>query len=283
MQVVRTSEMEWGGNIIAHRAGTVRFKRLFDGVPGSPDNFTLVLTDEHSDFFSPRHRHNFDQIRYCLKGSVPIGKASKVGEGEVGYFPEGVPYGPQEGGPDRTVLVLQMGGASGEGYMSPEQQNEGRELLSREGRFEGGVFKREKGEGKANMDAFEALWLKVMGRPVHYAEPAYSAPIVMRPEGFAWRPMHGEEGVEQKFLGLFPERGLLLGELRLAAGATLALAPSPARRLILVTQGEGQCGDEPYDALTAIHAEPGEAEEFTASSETRMLMIELAILGAAAA
>lgn len=278
MQVVRTSEMEWGGNIIAHRQGTVHFKRLFDGEPGSPDNFTLVLTDEHADFFSPRHKHNFDQVRYCLKGSVPIGKASKVGEGEVGYFPEAVSYGPQEGGPDRMVLVLQMGGASGEGYMSPEQQNEGRELLSKEGRFEGGVFKREKGGGKANMDAFEALWLKVMGKPVQYADPAYTTPIVMRPDGFQWRPMAGQPDVEQKLLGLFSERGLLLGQVRMAQGARFAMAPSPARRLILVSQGKGQCGDEPYDALTAIHVPPGEAAQITAESETEMLLIELALL-----
>ena len=37
--------------------------------------------------------------------------------GEIAYFPESAYYGPQEGGEDRIVVLLQFGGASGQGFI----------------------------------------------------------------------------------------------------------------------------------------------------------------------
>jgi len=37
--------------------------------------------------------------------------------GEIAYFPESAHYGPQEGGDDRIVVLLQFGGASGQGFI----------------------------------------------------------------------------------------------------------------------------------------------------------------------
>jgi hypothetical protein len=49
-------------------------------------------------------------MRVCTSGAAPIGCTMQVGEVEIAYFPEGVRYGPQEGGPDRRGLC-QVGGA----------------------------------------------------------------------------------------------------------------------------------------------------------------------------
>jgi len=267
MDIVHASRIQWGENLAAHRHGAMAHKILFEGEEGSPDNFLLVLAREGADYFSPRHRHAWDQVRYCLEGSVPIGRDSSVGAGEVAYFPEGVPYGPQQDGPDRIELLLQFGGASGQGYLSAAQMRRAREELSRDGAFEGGVYRR---AGK-NQDAYEAIWQHVTGKPLDYPRPRYEAPIVMRPGGFDWHRTN--DGVEQKFVGLFFERGLVLKFVRIAAGAA-AVADADARMyLIFVCEGEGRCGGEPFAPGTAIRLAPGEAAAFTAETDCELFVI----------
>jgi len=272
--------MEWGENLAAQRSGRMAHKRLFEGAENSPDNYLLVLANEGSDYYSPRHRHAWDQVRFCLEGSVPIGRDLKIDAGEVGYFPEGVHYGPQEGGPDRIVLLLQFGGASGLGYLSPDQLRDGRERLLGEGVFEQGVFRRTRGEGKKNEDGYEALWRFVTGRPLVYPKPRYRAPVIMRPEGFAWRDVADEPGVRRRFLGSFPERNVSLDFVALQAASTHIAGRAPARRLIFVRAGEGQCDSERFFAHSAIRLEPGERATFTASADTELFVITVPSVGA---
>ena len=259
MQIVHGARMAWGENLAAHRQGGMAHKVLFEGEEGSPDNFVWVLADEGADYYAPRHRHAWDQVRLCLEGSIPIGKDMRLDEGEVGYFPEGVPYGPQEGGPNRKTLVLQVGGSSGLGYLSARQLREARGALAEEGVFEGGVFRRAKGDGQTNLDAYEAIWRHVTGRPIDYPKPRYNAPVLMRPDAFPWRRDPAAPGVKRRRLASFPERGLELEFLELETGARLALDAGPARRLVFVRSGQGLCNGEPFEALTAIRVEPGEA------------------------
>jgi hypothetical protein len=44
----------------------------------------------------PRHRHTFEQIRLPLIGDMNRGEQGILHEGEIGYFPEGQTYGPQD-------------------------------------------------------------------------------------------------------------------------------------------------------------------------------------------
>jgi hypothetical protein len=279
MEIVHAGKMEWGENLVPHRQGHMAHKRIFDGVENSPDNFSLVLARESADYYSPPHRHNFDQVRFCLEGSVPIGKSLRVDAGEVAYFPEGVVYGPQEGGPDRLVLVLQFGGASGQGYMSVEQTRRGRQELMSLGHFEQGVFHRETSAGRKSQDAYAAIWQQVFGRPAEYAAPRYKTPIVMRPEGFAWRDVQGAPGVRRKVLGIFPERGLSLDFIAMDSQAAFAAAASTDRRLLFVSGGEGACGGQRYYTQSAVRLEPNEQTIFTAERPTEMLVIGMRVVG----
>lgn len=279
MEIVHLGSMEWGENLVPHRQGNMAHKRIFDGVEMSPDNFSLVLARESADYYSPPHRHNFDQVRYCLEGRVPIGKTLGIDAGEVAYFPEGVVYGPQEGGPDRIVLVLQFGGASGQGYMSVEQTRRGREELMTQGRFDGGVFHRESGVGRKSQDAYAAIWQHVFGRDVEYPTPRYKTPIVMRPEGFAWRGIDGARGVRRKVLGIFPEQGLWVELIAIDAAASWTLGASADRRLVFVRAGEGTCGGQPYHPHSAVRLEPAEQTTFAAAQPTEVLVIGMAGVG----
>jgi hypothetical protein len=278
MQIVHAGKMDWGPSLVAHRQGNIAHKRLFDGEEGSPDNFSWSLARENGEYFSPRHRHNWDQVRFCLEGSVPIGKQMKVSAGEVGYFPEGVPYGPQKGGPDRLVLVLQFGGASGQGFMSPEQTERGHEALCAEGRFDKGVFHRERGDGRRTQDAYEAIWQQVFERPVFYPAPRYKTPIVMCPEGFAWQPCQAQAGVRRKLLGQFSERGLMLELIAIEPDAGFHTGPSKDRRLLFVREGEGHCNSEDYETLSAVCLEPDEEGSFLGRAPSELLVITMAML-----
>lgn len=275
MDLVHTAEMPWGENLAAQRSGGMAHKLLFEGEEGSPDNHMLVLADEKSDYYSPRHRHPWDQVRYCLEGAVPIGKGLAVEAGETAYFPEGAAYGPQEGGPDRIELLLQFGGASGRGYIGAERLRRAREEMAAFGSFEKGVFRRAFGEGRRNQDAYEAIWEHVTGRPLAYPEPAYKTPVVMRPDALPWRPVEGDEGAWEKCAGVFPHRGLTVSLLSLEPGGRHRLQPSTPLRFLFVLRGEGAIASERYRAGTAARLPPGERAGVEAAAETVALLLAI--------
>lgn len=279
MQIAHADELVYDESPLPHRSGRIAFKYLLEGEEATADNFSLVLSRESASFFSPRHRHPWDQIRYCIDGSVPIGPRLTIDAGEVGYFPEGVHYGPQEGDRDRLVLVLQFGGASGQGYLSRAEVKAGHAALAREGRFEGGVFRRAGSvDGRRNLDGYEAIWRQVTGRPVAWPAPRFKAPVVMRPENFHWKTAAADGSVRRKPLGSFSERGAALELVAIDAGAGHAFAPSSDRRLVFVAAGAGA----DYRRHTALRLDPGESFAFRAEVPTELLTIVLPTVAARA-
>ncbi|HEU4625843.1 MAG TPA: hypothetical protein VFS52_13815 [Steroidobacteraceae bacterium] len=273
MDIVHAAEMPWGESLVAQRAGgEVAHKRLFEGDEDSPDNYMLVMSREPKSFFSPRHRHPWDQIRFCLEGRIPIAKGLFVEGGEIAYFPESTHYGPQEGGDDRIVVLLQFGGASGQGFIGPDRVKQARLELEKEGRFEGGVFTRETAEGRRNWDAYEAIWLHVKKGALSYAPPVYKAPIVMRPDALPWL-RSSEEGVSVRQIGVFPHRGLSLNAWRIEPGARHQIPAQRALRLLFVTEGSGSIGGEELRRWSAVRLQPGEGAEVRAASELQMTEI----------
>jgi hypothetical protein len=276
MDVIHTAEMPWGESLVAQRAGgdVVAHKRLFEGEEGSPDNYMLVMSKEPKTFYSPRHRHPWDQIRICLEGRIPIAKGLYVEGGEIAYFPESAHYGPQEGGDDRIVVLLQFGGASGQGFLGPDRVKQARLELAENGRFEGGVYIRETAQGRRNRDAYEAIWLHVNGGELAYAPPAYKTPIIMRPDALPWRSS-SDAGVSIRQIGLFPHRGLSVNAWRVAPDSRHRLAAIRALRLLLVTEGQGDMGNEELRRWTVVRLQPGESAELLATRPLELL--ELAI------
>ena len=88
MKIVQAAEKKWLANQLRHRKGNILIKDMLEGEDGSPENYKFFLSKESADFYSPRHRHPWDQIRFCLDGSVPIGSRKSVDQGEIGYFPD---------------------------------------------------------------------------------------------------------------------------------------------------------------------------------------------------
>jgi hypothetical protein len=273
MKIVHGQRTEEIVRVHKHRVGSFRYKRLLSDQPGTPGNFVLEMVHTTNDFFSPRHRHNFDQFRYQLEGEFDFDRNGKMKPGVLGYFPEGTPYGPQTSDVHSLTLVLQFGGASGSGYMASEQIEIGTEELKKHGTFEKGVFRRSGDvEGKRNMDGYQAIWEHVNQRPMVYPKPRYHDPLLMYPENYDWVPVEDAPGVETKLMGIFTERETECRFLRLDARARYAV---PGRRIAFVLKGTGKVAGEPYEPYTATLGSKGEEARFEAATETEILILGL--------
>ena len=273
MRIIRASEMTWHGNQLRHRKGRILIKRLMEGAAGSPENYGLHIGRESAEFFSPRHRHPWDQIRYCISGSVPIAPGKTLDAGEIGYFPEGLHYGPQEG-PERKVMVLQFGGASGKGYLNRDTVNRAYDELGEFGRFEKGLFRRTRGTGVKTLDGYEAIWQHITGQTLKFPPPRYGEPVVMKPAHFAWRDS-GVRGVKQRDLGRFSDRGTEVTIFRADAGKRRVLPGEDHLRVVFVMKGRGTCRSEDYKRHSALEFPPGEAIAVTPATLTDLLIMTI--------
>ena len=276
MKLVHGGRIEFQGGQEKHRGGGLATKLLLAGEEGTKENFRLTLGRDRGGHQNPRHHHNFDQIRMSLQGSLSIRPEKELEEGWVGYFPEGTWYGPQTPATaERITLVLQFGGASGQGFISTRQMQQAYEALARIGEFKAGVFHRTDGEGRKNQDAFEAIWEHVAGRPLAYPPPRYDEPILMNPAHFAWVEDGAQSGVAKKLLGRFTERGTRIELLRLDPGAQLAAGEAMSRLLLFALSGAG----EDWEKHAAFQIEPGERATIAATAPAELLLITLPMLG----
>src|SRR5262245_10261821 len=268
MKITQGDGLQWTRGL-EHRGGTFHFRNLMEGTPGRLDNFQLSMGRNDKDFVSPRHRHNFEQFRFQLKGDLDFARDGKMTPGMVGFFPEGASYGPQTSESTAMTIVLQFGGASGSGYLSRKEVKQGMDELKAFGSFEGGVFSRHDGmPGKRNMDGYEAIWSHVNGRPLEYPKPRYPAPVMMDGAHFAWVPLAGSPGVSEKLIGVFSERRAEAGFYKLAAGATL---PASGRGIYVAYAGEGTVGDQLLRPFTAIFLDYGEQASITAATKVELI------------
>ncbi|HEX4191783.1 MAG TPA: hypothetical protein VHY80_01745, partial [Stellaceae bacterium] len=202
-----------------------------------------------------------------------------LAEGWVGYVPEGTWYGPQAPATaERITLVLQFGGASGQGFISTRQMQQGYDALARVGEFKAGVFHRASGEGRKNQDAFEAIWEHVSGRPLAYPPPRYDEPILMNPAHFAWVADRAQPGVARKLLGSFTERCTRIELLRLDEGARLQAGEADTRLLLFALSGSGEANGERWEQHAAFEIEPGERGTLAATQPAELLQIALPML-----
>ncbi len=280
MKIVHGDEVPFKRGL-QYRGGTFHARTLMEGEPGTIGNFSLGLGRNEGDFFSPRHRHNFEQIRYAFEGELDFAKTGKLTEGMIGYFPEGVSYGPQsqKEGQVSTALVLQFGGASGSGYLSRAEVKAGMDDLAKYGEFKDGVFHRHdaKGgrdakDGKVNLDAFQAIWEHVNQRPLTYPKPRYESPVLMDPAHYDWVPVADAAGVSEKAMGVFTERRAEVRLLKLEASSTFSVR---GRALYFVLSGTGTLGSETFRRMTTLYLDTGETATFSARETAEILHLGL--------
>ena len=272
MKFVQADEIEWKRGL-QHRGGTFHYRHLLDGTPGTPGNFQFDIGKLEGDFSSPRHRHNFDQFRFQLEGTMNFDRNGKMAAGTLGYFPEGAAYGPQSSEGRASTAVLQFGGASGGGYLSRQEVEVNTGELKKIGTFKDGIFRRSDDvEGRRNVDGYQAIWEHMNGERMEYPKPRYRDPIMVDPANYEWLPVDGMPGVALRPLGTFTERQCGASLLKLARGAT---HHAEGRSVYLILSGSGIAHDASYRQYTALHLDDGEEADVVARDETQILRLML--------
>jgi hypothetical protein len=221
---------------------------------------------------SPRHHHSFEQIRFVLSGEHEYARKN-YGAGWLGYFPEGVFYGPQAQVKEGGQFVMQFPGPSGAPFHSRFDTERGRKLvLAAGGRFEDGIAVWPDGR---KQDAHEALMEAIYGKDAEYPPPAYAEQVWMNTTNVPW--MENEiPGVSTKRIAYFNQRGPAVQMIRLEPGASIPAGKTGAFMIRYVFEGEAEYAGSPCPAVSNLYYPPNAAYEGM-SSETgaTILSVEL--------
>jgi hypothetical protein len=267
---MQVAHAEDSAKINSVRGAEREFKTLLTGDETALDNFRLYFVRQSGEVDVPRHKHNFDQIRMCLEGGKQnFGDGKWIAPGEIAYFPEGTPYGPEQSNSKRLSITLQFGGASRNGFLSSARLQRAMDEMKEFGTFEKGIFKRigqlAPGE-KRNQDSYEAIWEHVNKRKLVYPKPRYGEPILIKPENFEWETREDEPGLATKPLCVFSERQLQLAVMKLGPGARASQPSRGGVQIGFVLRGEGAINGETLRKHSAFSGN----ENFSLSSEGGM-------------
>jgi hypothetical protein len=282
MQLTHADESDNARASNAIRGGAREFRTLLAGEEGSPGNFKLSFVRQSGELDIPRHRHNFDQIRMCLEGERQnYGKNKWIEPGELVYFPEGTPYGPERSASHRLSITLQFGGASSSGYIGAARMQAAMAEMKAFGNFEDGVFVRtgalSPGQ-RRNQDSFEAIWEFVNQREIVYPKQRYDEPVRMKPDNFDWLPLEGQQGLAMKTLGIFSERRCEIAMLRIDAGSGGVLARRSTTTIGFVVKGAGEANQRALRKHSAFTIERGEDCLLASRDGMELLVVALPLL-----
>jgi quercetin dioxygenase-like cupin family protein len=207
-----------------HRGPGLKMKSLEFRGDGRGSNLWLSLSEMEDGWYSPRHMHNFDQIRYVLAGETGFTQWD-LHAGECAYFPAGVPYGPQEQHGSALLLTLQFPGAGGQYYLTPEQVEETVAQLRAEDPDFGSGGKGT-GEDGRERDSYEIVWETHQKTPVSYPAGGYDSPVLFDRS----QPLADDHvvGGDVTLIGAVESNGLQV--LRVRSADSLRIVPSAPTR-----------------------------------------------------
>jgi hypothetical protein len=239
------------------RGGSSEIIVLLERADENPIDYLFTVQRVHDYFYTPRHRHTFDQFRISLEGDYNVAPKINLRPGHIAYFPEGAYYGPQKGTPANVTVTLQFQGPSRIPYMSYDDLLRGHRELAPDGEFHGGVFTRVDASGKKhNRDAHDAVWEHIMRQPVRYPKPRYAGPVVIQPENFRWSPRDG--GGMVKHLGSFTEDDVSFSLVRCTPDERVQLGREDRSLILFVMDGGVEFDGREYAKYSAFELLPGE-------------------------
>jgi hypothetical protein len=262
------------GQVVGHRGGGRKGKNFgfFDPAHGVSINASMsVYTSER---LNPRHKHDFDQVRYYVRGGENYSK-QVFGPGDCVYFPEGVSYGPTftaEGFEENVRLGMQFQGPSRRPFFQRLQVQKGElELRELGGTFDDkGLFIWPNGR---KQDSAEAIREHLGSQPISYPKARYDEYVVMHSNEYPWIPLDGVSGVAVKHLGYFNELGPNIKLVQLDAGASTQPGTAPCQQIRYVVDGEVEFEGETYSAISCMYFPARTAYPATASAKGATLLI----------
>jgi hypothetical protein len=271
MFITDTAAMQWERLRVSSRNMHTSRKLLREGeaLPGMGLYAVLVkLHDGAEKFTAPRHRHNFAQIRIGLRGQMDFGPGLECGPGDIGFFPGGAYYGPEEID-GAEYLLLQWGRE----WVTRAQDKQAMAELSEHGRFEHGLYHYTQDGVDKCVDGKQAVWEHVYGRREVIREPRYRSPIMMLPDNFDWLT---DSGLLRKSLGHFTEDDVTIEMIRWDGRRDASYQCAASRTsLVFVLNGALTIDGPPHGAETAIWSDFGESHDLSGDAGTEAIVIGL--------
>jgi hypothetical protein len=264
-------------NVPDNQLPGVRYRRLFTGVTGQPGNYEAVIlwtpTEDAGRHF-PRHRHDFDQLRYTIAGNPLMGPDQPTPPGHIAYTPAGTFYGPYDRHAGEIQIHVQFEGANRAPFVDYDTLVEANLELAKRGTFEKGVYTWIDDNGRRhNMDGNQAAVEQATGRKVEFPAPRFPASVQMDPTSFNWIQL--QPGVQQKELGRFTEAETRVAMLRLESGATYQFTSPDQRTLLFVVSGAGTADGEAIEERDGLFAEVGDGGVLSTSGHLELLLLGL--------
>lgn len=234
--------------------------------------FELSLTRFEGEYFSPIHKHNFEQIRIGVSGNTNYGK--RILEPRViGYFPAGTRYGPQQVDSPSVQAILQYDGLGTYSHANQMRLKEAMNRLHNQGTFEKGYFR--PADGGPAQDAGEAVFQEATGRKIVYPEPRYPEPIYMNVDAFAWQAVEGSP-VRTKKIGVFGTPETMIDMRSIPKGETVTLGNEGGPVIIFVLEGSIECQSKTLNSSSSVLLEEHDEANIVALSEdTELVLIHL--------
>ena len=255
--------------VTAHRQTVLRTAEFED--PRDGRRFRCGYSRRKQDsYYSPPHRHTFDQLRFVIEGKTKYGPM-RLGQGDFAYFPEGVFYGPTESlSEDLASCTIQTQGPSWGCFPTDAECAIAGEQLKGRGEMERATGQFIWADGR-KQDSFEALLEQVQGGPVQYPPARYRVPVQFHTENFPWLASKQVAGVMVKPLARFNAGGPDIEMLRVGAGAALAGGRAEVHRMWVVFAGSGDCAGRGVSEGSFIYSPPG-SEIPALSAEEEMVI-----------
>ena len=272
MHVIETAKIPWSLVSKANRPGRVHRKLVHEGEVSPGVGYTADLVryeGGHGTFTAPRHKHNFDQIRYTVSGQPDFGHYQVSAQGQSVFFPAGAAYGP-ETIEEAEILLIQWG----EHWVSRAQHDETYAAMQKKGEFREGYYITVDADGNEHRaDGRNAVWETFNQRKLVYPTPRYPQPVIMEPEGFAWRPIGG--GVSVKTLGRFTENDVYVANYVWdKADGVLNLTPERTQ-LLWIIDGHLTVEGVVYEPATVIFSEFGEKTALVGTADAHAVVFGL--------
>jgi hypothetical protein len=269
MKFADTSASEWLPITHHTRAGDVFQKPVREGRIGRTAESTSMLirySDRSGNFYAPRHRHDFEQIRVSLEGPMDYGAGQVSEPGWIAYFPAGAYYGPEDIR-NASILLIQWS----EYWVNREQNRAAVDALRARGEFKNGIYSFVDADGRTkNKDGGAAVWEEVYGRELVIPSPKYPSPILMDPEAFEWARL--DDVLSQKMMGRFTEHDLVISKVRWDVTGGLSL-PDDRTYCVFTLSGSVRDGDSVFGAHTAVWSEHDENDVLIGEAGTEAILL----------
>jgi len=272
MQIVETDNATWDLIVPNTRGGDIYRKIIRAAEGGDQVSYDVrieLFGEGDRAYNSIRHRHDFEQLRFAVRGEMDLGFA-KLEEGEVGYFPANAYYGPQKCA-GAVILIAQWG----DHFITKSVSDRAVSELSEVGEFVDGVYRSVDDVGKPfNKDPLNAIWEHVFRRPYVPQRPRYEQPVVISPAAFGWSDREGP--IRARRLGTFTENELEIEIISWVEDGTFhhQLATDDGRPVLMfTTAGTFSHDDRHFGPHTGVWVDPGEGIKVDATARSELLKV----------